>query len=48
MNAAMTDSTDTRDESLYKLDESCRRVSNDESPYKLDESSESKPQRVTI
>jgi len=38
----MTDSTDTRNESSYKLDESCRvseEVISDESPYKLGESS---------
>ena len=42
-NTATTNSTDTWNESSYKLDESCRvsrKVSNDESPYKLGESLE--------
>ena len=44
----MTNSTDTWNESSYKLDESCRvsgKVSDDESPYKLGESSEKMSQR---
>jgi len=48
MSTTTTNSTDTWNESLYKLDESrrvSRKVSDDESPYKLGESLEKMSQR---
>ncbi len=48
MSTTMTNSTDTWNESSYKLDESrrvSRKVSDDESLYKLGESSEKTSQR---